>query len=263
MRTRCSGDAHRGMAVSAPLPSIRRLLVMCRPSAIAWLVVAVVVDSVNRVAWGPSSHISEEVFELLPSLAHFDAASAVILVFMVFHILATRNHSQPNVVLRGARHSVDREASKGSLGTQTSAASTLPHDYMIAPCLCGVAAITGKQPVLVSCALDRNKSAEALTGDVLQNTAAPTRGAAAAASAVSSPKSRAFHNHDGPAVAFAFPIGASVSASVKTEHSERTEFLVRDVYSCGLHSPDFITKWAKVDSPARAKRHMIQLERGY
>ena len=77
------------------------LLCFGGPSAIAWLVRPVIVDSVDGMARGRSlAHIGEERLETVPpSVAYGDAASAVVLPANVPRIRAALHDSTPRVVL--------------------------------------------------------------------------------------------------------------------------------------------------------------------
>jgi len=60
------------------LAAVLCLLKACRPSAVAWLVVAVVVGAVKRVGWRRTlAHVCEEVRELLPTWMDLDSALGV------------------------------------------------------------------------------------------------------------------------------------------------------------------------------------------
>ena|SRR5215467_15713105 len=70
------------------------------PTAIAWFVVAVIVDALKRVVVWSWSHVGVKVFELLPALADFDAASTIVFVAWVVGVLAALPHAAPGFVFR-------------------------------------------------------------------------------------------------------------------------------------------------------------------
>ena len=79
--------------------SVSRLLNRCSPSAIAGLVVSVVVLTIDAacpaLAWGPA-HVFQEVLETVdPALAHPDAASTVSAVPVAGRQVATNLHGTP------------------------------------------------------------------------------------------------------------------------------------------------------------------------
>lgn len=120
----------------SPYPSIvtgvEVLLLSCRPSAVARLVMAVVVDAVKavRTAW-TRPHVGKELREVVqPLVAHRNAASAVSVKGFVAGTRAPVLRSKPTDILAGRsdapRHSVSRcfrppaPATGGLTGTQRS-----------------------------------------------------------------------------------------------------------------------------------------------
>lgn len=87
---------------------IHSLLVACRPANIARLVVAVVVDSIQRQAHRRTrADVCIERFETLaPALADLNAAAAIVFVFLHFGVVATLEHVPPDGVLGAQRHAV-------------------------------------------------------------------------------------------------------------------------------------------------------------
>lgn len=79
---------------------IVRLLNERRPAAIAWLVIAIILNTINRVRgrWFPP-HIGKEVLKLLPALTNLDAAPAVILELLIGWRVASIFHRAPRAVL--------------------------------------------------------------------------------------------------------------------------------------------------------------------
>lgn len=80
--------------------SVAVLLVHGRPSAIRRRVTGVVLDSIQRKAVRPLSHIGQKVFKGQPPLANRDASSAVVGVIPVVRIKAPLFHSRPRFVGR-------------------------------------------------------------------------------------------------------------------------------------------------------------------
>jgi hypothetical protein len=75
------------------------------PSAIAGLVSPVVVDAVNSQSRRWLAHVSEDVFEGLPSFANRDAARAVTGVICIVWVEAAVHYRRPSGVQRGPRAS--------------------------------------------------------------------------------------------------------------------------------------------------------------
>lgn len=94
-------------ALGAPLESnkngaaaISALLPFCRPSAVAWLVVAVVVDTVQRVRRARAqTHVADEAgVGLFPSAAHGNSSFAIVGVSEVLWIVASVSHLLPDAI---------------------------------------------------------------------------------------------------------------------------------------------------------------------
>ena len=83
------------MIDSSVIPSIDRLVALCRPLAVFWFVVPFVVNSVNAAPIGDVAHISIEVGKQLPSVAHRDSASTVIGEGNVVWVGASLDHLIP------------------------------------------------------------------------------------------------------------------------------------------------------------------------
>jgi hypothetical protein len=79
--------------------SIARLFPSGRPATILRLVIAVVVDTVDRMFSGrTTAHVGQECSERLPTVANADAASAVVLEPNVVRIAAPSLHALPDFV---------------------------------------------------------------------------------------------------------------------------------------------------------------------
>ena len=86
---------------------ISHLLSLCCPAAIAWLVVAVIVNPVNRVGltW-LSSHVIQEVLKrLTPSATDRNASPSVSVIPWRVRVGASLNHPMPSRILSGIRFS--------------------------------------------------------------------------------------------------------------------------------------------------------------
>ena len=71
------------------------------PPAIRGLVVPVIVDAVNEVSGGPVAHVGNERAKIArPSVAHSDAAPAVVLELGVSRVVAAAKHALPDRVQR-------------------------------------------------------------------------------------------------------------------------------------------------------------------
>lgn len=69
------------------------------PSAVAGLVVAVIIDAVKLKAWWTVSHISVKVLErLAPSIAYRNTSSSVVLPIRPIGVCAALDHVVPGVV---------------------------------------------------------------------------------------------------------------------------------------------------------------------
>lgn len=81
--------------------TIPRLFNRCCPLAILWLVVSIVVNSVNLVLFARSlPHIFKEVFERVsPSVANSYAATAIAIVTTPVFVVASTDHITPKPVL--------------------------------------------------------------------------------------------------------------------------------------------------------------------
>lgn len=159
-------------------PGVSRLLAPRAPSNVFRMVAAVVVGSLNRmmVRW-PSTDVSKEVLELMPSFAHRDSAGAIQGVFLVLWILAAVEHCGPSSVfgspvLRLTVSPVGASATccmavaqvpSTDADSLAAVASTLP---------CDVAAFVGAS-------LDGHETAEALSCQINEGNHSPlsiTRG---------------------------------------------------------------------------------------
>lgn len=79
---------------------IKCLLPPCRPSAICGLIVPVIVDSIDRLSIRPVSHISKEIRESFPAIAHRYPPATVVLERSVIRVMAALHHVVPREVER-------------------------------------------------------------------------------------------------------------------------------------------------------------------
>lgn len=71
------------------------------PSAVAWLIAAVVIDPIDGVlARRFRAHISEKVSEVMPRLAYGNAPSAIDRIALVLQVHASLLHAMPCLVFR-------------------------------------------------------------------------------------------------------------------------------------------------------------------
>lgn len=88
--------------------AIIALLGVCRPSAVAGLVIAIIVSSIQCHVFRPFSHILSKSFEAVPpTLANRYPSAAVVLPHFVIRIAASVNHPSPRIVRCSPASSVD------------------------------------------------------------------------------------------------------------------------------------------------------------
>lgn len=68
------------------------------PSAISWLVVAVVINAINSCSYWSFSHIHKEVFKNTPSFANLNPPISVVNIIFIRWIVASLSHCNPCVV---------------------------------------------------------------------------------------------------------------------------------------------------------------------
>jgi hypothetical protein len=115
---------------------VSQLLFARSPTAILWIIIAVIILSVQGMTFGAFSHISQEVFKgFQPSWTDLYSASAVVVIAFLIWIAAATFHVRPRTVgsvlkisvpVCHARHiggSVSQTAARsGATGCQTHAA---------------------------------------------------------------------------------------------------------------------------------------------
>jgi hypothetical protein len=94
------GDATR-VRNKCRCSAIVGLLFACAPHAIVWAIIAVVVFSVQGVAWRwLGAHIRNEVLNgIQPSVAHFDSTTTISWIVVMIWIQASVSHVKPVAVL--------------------------------------------------------------------------------------------------------------------------------------------------------------------
>jgi hypothetical protein len=86
-------------------PGISYLISFCCPTAVAWFIVSVVVDSVNGVLRGrPHAHVGNKILKRKsPSVTNRSSSLSLILVFVKRGIIASLNHVCPYAILANFR----------------------------------------------------------------------------------------------------------------------------------------------------------------
>jgi hypothetical protein len=83
------------------------LLCACGPTAVGRFVVSAVVNAIKRqLRWTRTHVFIERGVTIAPSLAHSNAATAVVSELFVFRVVATLNHLLPRPIVPGLTHSV-------------------------------------------------------------------------------------------------------------------------------------------------------------
>ncbi len=77
---------------------IARLFPACRPAAIAWLVMTVIVNSIKGHAFWWMSHIRKKILEREPSFADRNPARAIVFVLQFFLVKAPTPHVHPDAI---------------------------------------------------------------------------------------------------------------------------------------------------------------------
>lgn len=167
----CPCFSTHGFAVQSKQPVlgiVGSLFLFRAPLAVFWLIVAIVVDSVQRIAWTWfCSHVFYEVRKRLsPLIAHSDASSAISTVMRGVWIVASCFHHLPRLIFRSvaramlmvshtaARRSVPASKMASCYGNFfTALASTKPNGSSATIFAC--VAKYGQRAVQVSCFIFR------------------------------------------------------------------------------------------------------------
>lgn len=151
---------------------VARLFTAGSPAAIAGLVIAVVVDPLDRGLLRRRAHVGEEVLELQPAFADRDPAAAVIDVRPVDRVTASAQHGEPAAVHRRplaagvAAMAVLQELGGGGVLLQASARASVPGQQSMAALRDLRAANAHASPVQAVSALDYAKPPERLARQV-------------------------------------------------------------------------------------------------
>lgn len=79
---------------------IAGLLCVCRPPAVLWRVVAVVIDAIQSRIWRWVTHVGVKVLENIPSFTYRNSTGAIEPISVVFCVLAPLTHLPPYVMDR-------------------------------------------------------------------------------------------------------------------------------------------------------------------
>lgn len=72
------------------------------PTAVPGFVIAVIVDAIECETIWSRSHVSKEVCELQPALAHFDTSATIMFVIATMRIRASVTHCAPRLPFRAS-----------------------------------------------------------------------------------------------------------------------------------------------------------------
>lgn len=142
-------------AVEAGFAPVIRLLFRGRPSTVARLIVAIVVDSVDRVPRGRAApHVMNERRETLcPGRTHDYAATAIFVIVTGARRVASALHQCPHVVFRCCAQSMRSVYEPGSFSVKASTREDLSAEVIL-PHGGNTAAVTSTAP----CAVPRRRS---------------------------------------------------------------------------------------------------------
>lgn len=150
-----------------------------RPPAIAWFIVAAVVNPINRASRRTASHIRKKRFKTsVPFLAHGNSSTTIIMVFLRPWIETALPGMMPGLVFSRIRKAVGFISISQLLFTKTSTASAYPIPEAIFAELFNRPAITFTEPIgipiAIRCAVDNHKATIAITRNVNQLRHVPT-----------------------------------------------------------------------------------------
>ena len=145
---------------------VGHLLMRCRPSAIAWGIWAIVVDSIECFARRARPHISNKTSETVgPLFRHVDTSRAVFVIAWIYWIVASAFRLQPTTILSGLALSVRRQTSGFSFGIEAPATFSLTLSDIAFKGDEHRSAIAPKFPLPCGCPPDSCQSMESLTGN--------------------------------------------------------------------------------------------------
>jgi hypothetical protein len=148
---------------------------MKQPDAVRWFVVSVHIHSFDRVVPRRArTHVSEEVPEVVPTVAYFDAATAVVFEVRVVRVVATLHYSFPRDVFCrspfASGSTMNSFMKAGCLAPQASARSGIAGSDVAAWKSDNFSAVAPTLEVTLTVAaiqwLDYRQPSEALTGNV-------------------------------------------------------------------------------------------------
>lgn len=83
------------------------LFCACSPLAIPWFVIAIIINSFNRMFWGRTfTHVVTEVFKLPPTFTDLYSSASVVTPIKTRRIGTSSQHTEPQSVQYGSRCSV-------------------------------------------------------------------------------------------------------------------------------------------------------------
>lgn len=103
-----SGDHSSAFELNMPiLARVSSLLSFRRPPTILWLIVAVIINAVNRKTFGARPHVGVEGGERIsPSFTNCNSSVSIIFIGRIIGIFASLNHSYPHSILRSMGQAV-------------------------------------------------------------------------------------------------------------------------------------------------------------
>ena len=131
------------------------------PAAVRWLVVAVVVFALYCHAGRASTHVCEEVGEIMPSLTDADAATSPISIIPPVGVFAALNHANPRIIFRAYLPGfcvavLDAESSLSFLSKEAAAAFRVAGREGVFAHNCFGAAVAPAQPEASALAVAAN-----------------------------------------------------------------------------------------------------------
>ena len=122
-----------------------------RPAAISRRVVAIYVDAIERLFWGPVAHVGKKVLEARPPLANFDATPSIVRVLGMCGHPATAPHRYPRVIgpvrSEPVRAAMCALAAAYTLAAETAAALSVARRKTMASFRDGSAALAFANPL--------------------------------------------------------------------------------------------------------------------
>lgn len=153
-----SDGEHRSvMGVAQAASPVVCLPYISSPLAIAWLVIAVIVDSFDSVIVRRSlTHIGEKVQKCFaPPIAYRNSPAAIIGKMLVFPVVTAAPHVAPHEEFRGVSAPVDSSSFASGLATQTAAGASISAFEFLNGYRLFISAIASAEParMFFACAL--------------------------------------------------------------------------------------------------------------